>query len=112
LREACYLLKEGVADAASIDTVVKESIGLRWALNGPFEITDYGGLDIWAKVLNNLLPFLDNSITVPDIIAEKVAHNKIGVKTGEGFFNYDCNISNQEILKQRKLLKSVLDIKK
>ncbi|MEQ7802647.1 3-hydroxyacyl-CoA dehydrogenase NAD-binding domain-containing protein [Pedobacter sp. ASV1-7] len=112
LREACYLLKEGVADAASIDTVVKESIGLRWALNGPFEITDYGGLDIWAKVLNNLLPFLDNSITVPDIIAEKVAHNKIGVKTGEGFFNYECNISNQEILKQRKLLKSVLDIKK
>lgn len=32
LREACFLLDEGIADAASIDTVVKESIGMRWAL--------------------------------------------------------------------------------
>jgi 3-hydroxybutyryl-CoA dehydrogenase len=111
LREACYLLEQGIADAADIDTVVKESIGLRWALNGPFEITDYGGLDIWAKVLNNLLPVLDNRTTAPDSITEKVKQNKIGVRAGEGFFKYDKDASNEEILKQRKSLKKVLSCK-
>lgn len=111
LREACYLLKEGIADASSIDTVVKESIGLRWALNGPFEIMDYGGLDIWDKVLSNLLPVLDNTTTVPEIIVEKVKQNKLGAKTRDGFFSYRSDVKSEEILKQRRLLKLVSEVK-
>ncbi len=40
LREAVHLLKAGVADAESIDAVVRDGLGLRWALLGPFGVAD------------------------------------------------------------------------
>jgi 3-hydroxybutyryl-CoA dehydrogenase len=89
LREAIYLVEQRVADVHAIDCVVKQSIGLRWALSGPFETMDYGGLDIWEKVLSNLLPLLSNATAVPDIITEKVNQNHFGAKTGSGFYQYD-----------------------
>lgn len=109
LREACFLIENGIADAGQIDTVMKESIGMRWAASGPFQVADYGGLDIWEKVLDNLLPVLDNKAQVPAIIREKVKLNELGVKTGKGFFNYDLKDRKEQPddwnLKLMKLLK-------
>lgn len=105
LREALYLIDQGVAGAPEIDEVMKQSIGLRWSLNGPFEVADYGGLDIWEKVLQNLMPLLDNSSEVPGIIKEKVLDNDLGVKTGSGFYKYDpLSITKQVVYHERKLL--------
>jgi 3-hydroxybutyryl-CoA dehydrogenase len=108
LREACFLLEEGIADAAQIDTVVKESIGLRWALSGPFQVADYGGLDIWEKVLTNLLPLLDNKTDVPESIREKVKCNELGLKSGKGFFNYDQSPSQEQAREWTARLVSLL----
>lgn len=36
IREACYMVKEGVVTIEELDDVVVNSIGLRWAVNGPF----------------------------------------------------------------------------
>jgi 3-hydroxybutyryl-CoA dehydrogenase len=109
LREACFLLENDIADARQIDTVMKESIGLRWALSGPFEIVDYGGLDIWVKVLSNLLADLNNQAEVPAILIEKVKQNDLGLKAGKGFFTYDSKDANEHSdernLKFIKLLK-------
>lgn len=112
LREACYLIKEGVADAESIDTVVTESIGLRWALKGPFATIDYGGLDIWQKVLENLLPILDRQIEVPDMIVQKNKNNHLGLKTGIGFFDYQFDDRELYLVKQKDQLEKLLDVKK
>lgn len=108
LREACYLLAEGIADAADIDTVMTQSIGTRWALSGPFEIADYGGLDIWEKVLGNLMPVLDNTTQVPAVISEKVHQHNLGLKTGKGFFNYDQNEGRSRIEEWNKKLVEIL----
>ncbi len=88
LREACSLVQQGVAHAEDIDTAVKMSIGLRWAIRGPFEIADYGGLDVWERVLTNLLPDLDNSPAVPQVLREHVERKELGVKTGKGFYEH------------------------
>lgn len=40
LREAYRLVGEGVASAGDIDTVVRLSLGPRWALSGPFETAE------------------------------------------------------------------------
>ena len=40
VREAMHLLKTGVADADAIDAVVRDGLGLRWALLGPFAVAD------------------------------------------------------------------------
>lgn len=47
LREAYRLLAEGVIDVAGLDTLVRDGLGLRWALSGPFETVELntaGGL--------------------------------------------------------------------
>ncbi|HEX7920053.1 MAG TPA: 3-hydroxyacyl-CoA dehydrogenase NAD-binding domain-containing protein, partial [Bradyrhizobium sp.] len=36
MREACYLVQEGVVTVDELDDIVTSSIGLRWAVNGPF----------------------------------------------------------------------------
>lgn len=89
LREACWLLRNGVADAGQIDAAVKEGIGLRYAFKGPFEIADFGGLDIWEKVAERLFPELDNSGSAPELLPAKVRNGELGLKSGKGFYEYD-----------------------
>jgi ketoreductase RED1 len=43
LREAVYLVEEGIVDAADLDDAVKNSLGLRWAAVGPLEGMHLGG---------------------------------------------------------------------
>ena len=42
-KECVHLVLEGVVDAAELDQVMTESIGLRWATAGPFESYHLGG---------------------------------------------------------------------
>lgn len=101
LREACHLLASGVADAEQIDRAMKEGPGLRWALNGPFEIADFGGLDIWEKVTGNLFPTLDNGLTAPEPIRDNVRNGKLGVKSGSGFYDYGDGHSRESVVERR-----------
>jgi 3-hydroxyacyl-CoA dehydrogenase len=65
VREAVHLLKSGVADVDAIDAVVRDGLGLRWALFGPFEVADtnkdegvrayFGGYEQWITDLMNQL---------------------------------------------------------
>jgi 3-hydroxybutyryl-CoA dehydrogenase len=111
LREACFLLESGIADAEQIDKAMTAGIGPRWAIAGPFEISDRGGLDIWEKVLKNLLPELSNETSVPAIISEKVNEHQLGLKTGKGFFdhlnadNAAYDVSLNRLLSLKKELK-------
>jgi L-gulonate 3-dehydrogenase len=76
VREAVHLLKAGVADVEAIDTVVREGLGLRWALLGPFGVADtnndqgvrgyFGGHETWITDLMNQLgptPTLEPELT-------------------------------------------------
>jgi 3-hydroxyacyl-CoA dehydrogenase len=40
LREAISLVESGVADVDAVDTVIREGLGLRWALMGPFGVAN------------------------------------------------------------------------
>jgi 3-hydroxyacyl-CoA dehydrogenase len=40
LREAYCLVRDGVASVDDIDTVVRDGLGLRWSVVGPFETVD------------------------------------------------------------------------
>jgi 3-hydroxybutyryl-CoA dehydrogenase len=87
-REAFNLLQAGVADIEQIDRAMKDGPGMRWAISGPFEIIDFGGLDVWAKVTGHLFPELDNSVTAPEPLLEKVREGQLGIKSGQGFYDY------------------------
>jgi 3-hydroxyacyl-CoA dehydrogenase len=54
LREAYCLVRDGVADVEGIDRVVREGLGRRWAVIGPFETADLntrGGIEAHAQRL-------------------------------------------------------------
>jgi 3-hydroxyacyl-CoA dehydrogenase len=40
LREAYCLVRDGVASAADVDRIVRDALGLRWSVIGPFETAD------------------------------------------------------------------------
>ena len=89
LREALHLVDTGVVDAEELDAVVASGIGFRWAFLGPLQIADFGGLDTWQYVTENLFPLLDNSPEPPPVLRERVARGELGVKSGQGFYRYD-----------------------
>jgi 3-hydroxyacyl-CoA dehydrogenase len=54
LREAYCLVRDGVAEVDDIDRVVREGLGRRWAVIGPFETADLntrGGIEAHARRL-------------------------------------------------------------
>jgi L-gulonate 3-dehydrogenase len=75
VREAVHLLKSGVADVDAIDAVIRDGLGLRWALLGPFAVADtnkddgvrayFGGYEEWITDLMNQLgptPAFDHAL--------------------------------------------------
>lgn len=88
-REVFSLIENEVAVAEDIDKALKFGPAFRYATTGQLEIADFGGLDIWAIVGDNLLKDMDNSKGANPILSTKVADGKLGFKSGEGFFTYD-----------------------
>src|SRR5207253_6552499 len=40
IREAVCLVEDGIADADAVDAVIRDGLGLRWALLGPFGVAN------------------------------------------------------------------------
>lgn len=96
MREAFSLLANGIAEAHEIDTVMKDGIGFRWAFVGPIETADFGGLDTWQRVMDNLAPELDKSEAAPAIIRKLVEKGDLGTKTGAGIYSYaDTSVADR-----------------
>jgi len=96
-REAFFLLEQGVADAADIDLAVTAGPGFRWSFIGPIETADFGGLDTWKRVIENLAPVLDKSERAPAMIERCVDNGQLGTKTGKGIYAYEERSVNQKI---------------
>lgn len=87
-REVFSLIENGVADPEDIDKALKFGPAFRYATTGQLEVADFGGLDIWCVVGDNLLKEMDNSQAANPALREKVSEGKLGLKSGEGFFKY------------------------
>jgi len=85
LEEAYKLLHENVASKEDIDKAVK--LGLKWPM-GPFELSDFIGLDVVLAILGTLKLEVDERFTPPDILIERVKKGLLGRKSGVGFYNY------------------------
>lgn len=88
-REVFSLIEQGVAEPADIDKALKFGPAFRYATTGQLEVADFGGLDIWSIVGDNLLKVMDNRQGANDLLKLKVAEGKLGIKTGEGFYKYE-----------------------
>jgi 3-hydroxybutyryl-CoA dehydrogenase len=54
LREALWLVQEGVVTPEVVDEIVRDGLARRWRLTGPFETAQLGGPETFAAVAANL----------------------------------------------------------
>jgi 3-hydroxybutyryl-CoA dehydrogenase len=97
VREVFDLYEKGVASAEDIDKAVKGSFGFRLASIGPLLTADLGGLELWLKVAENLLPQIQSSTDPPKALQSLVSHGHFGIKTGKGFYDYAVDFSKAEL---------------
>jgi 3-hydroxybutyryl-CoA dehydrogenase len=86
--EAMRMVEQGVASAVDIDTAMKLGYGHPM---GPLELTDLVGLDVRLGIALYLSTVLGAGFTPPQILIDKVAANKLGKKTGEGFYAWSAD---------------------
>jgi len=98
LNEAVYALYEGVAGVYEIDTVMK--LGMAHPM-GPLQLADFIGLDVCLSILNVLYEGFGNPKYAPcPLLVNMVTANKLGIKSGEGFYDYSESRKAEKISKQ------------
>ena len=88
LREALYLVEEGVVSAEQIDEVVLYGFGPRYSSIGIMEHYDTAGLPLQLQVQSNLFPTLCNATGPQKVLTDLLAEGKLGVKTKEGVLDW------------------------
>lgn len=85
LREAIQLVQRGLASPEAVDTVVREGLGLRWALMGPFAVwnttTDGGIREFFQKhgdAFEQLCSELDHDLKVTPQLVDHIARSVDG----------------------------------
>ena len=90
MNEAARMVEEGVASAEEIDKAIIYGFGFRFAILGLLEFIDWGGGDILYHTSRYMTQALGNDrYAAPDIIERNMAEGRIGLKTRQGFLNYD-----------------------
>ena len=86
INEAIETLYNGVAGVEEIDTVMK--LGMAHPM-GPLQLADFIGLDVCLAILNVMYDGFKNPKYAPNpLLVNMVMAGKLGVKSGEGFYDY------------------------
>lgn len=106
LREALYLVDQGVIAKEDVDDVMKYGLGLRYACLGPLEIADLGGLDTFYHISKYLMADLCNDGGVPKLLNDCYRQEQFGIKSKKGFYDYSAGKDLLAItMRDDKLLK-------
>jgi 3-hydroxybutyryl-CoA dehydrogenase len=100
LREAVYIVQEGIATAEDVDCALKTGFGLRLPVYGVFEHADLVGLDLTHTGLSYTAPDLYSQPQAPPLLKELLAKGDLGVKSGKGFYDWSRK-SAEEVAARR-----------
>ncbi|MBD0832698.1 3-hydroxybutyryl-CoA dehydrogenase [Aestuariibaculum sediminum] len=98
LNESIETLYNGVAGVYEIDTVMK--LGMAHPM-GPLQLADFIGLDVCLSILNVMYDGFKNPKYAPcPLLVNMVRAGKLGVKSGEGFYDYSESRKAEKIAAQ------------
>ena len=98
INESIETLYNGVAGVAEIDTVMK--LGMAHPM-GPLQLADFIGLDVCLSILNVMYDGFKNPKYAPcPLLVNMVMAGKLGVKSGEGFYDYSESRKAEKVSKQ------------
>jgi 3-hydroxybutyryl-CoA dehydrogenase len=98
INEAIITLHEGVAGVEEIDTVMM--LGMAHPM-GPLHLADFIGLDVCLSILEVMHEGFGNPKYAPcPLLVNMVTAGKLGVKSGEGFYDYSEGPRNKKLSAQ------------
>ena len=98
INEAIETLYNGVAGVYEIDTVMK--LGMAHPM-GPLQLADFIGLDVCLSILEVMYDGFKNQKYAPcPLLVNMVRAGKLGVKSGEGFYDYAESRKAEKISQQ------------
>jgi 3-hydroxybutyryl-CoA dehydrogenase len=89
LREAFYLVEQGIASLEDVDRSFRNDMGWWTTIAGPFRWMDLTGIPAYMAVMEGLLPELCNTTEVPKLMKDLVARGALGIANHDGFYPYD-----------------------
>jgi 3-hydroxybutyryl-CoA dehydrogenase len=100
INEAIETLFHGVGGVEEIDTVMK--LGMAHPM-GPLQLADFIGLDVCLSILNVMHEGFKNPKYAPcPLLVNMVMAGKLGVKSGEGFYDYSESRKAEKVSAQFK----------
>ena len=97
INESIETLYNGVAGVEGIDNVMK--LGLAHPM-GPLQLADFIGLDVCLSILNVMYDGYKNPKYAPcPLLVNMVKAGKLGIKSGEGFYDYSESRKAEKISK-------------
>ena len=98
INEAILTLEEGVSGVEEIDTVM--ILGMSHPM-GPLNLADFIGLDVCLSILEVMHEGFKNPKYAPSkTLINMVDEGKLGIKSGEGFYDYSDGKKNKKISSQ------------
>ena len=98
INESIETLFNNVAGVEEIDTVMK--LGMAHPM-GPLQLADFIGLDVCLSILNVMYDGFKNPKYAPcPLLVNMVRAGKLGVKSGEGFYDYFESRKAEKVAKQ------------
>ncbi|WP_420593259.1 3-hydroxyacyl-CoA dehydrogenase family protein [Robiginitalea biformata] len=98
INEAIESLYTGVAGVQEIDTVMKLGMGHPM---GPLQLADFIGLDVCLSILDVLSDgFRNPKYAACPLLRKMVTAGKLGVKSGEGFYDYSESRKAERVSRQ------------
>lgn len=98
INEAIYTLHENVSSVEGIDTVM--ILGMSHPM-GPLHLADFIGLDVCLSILEVMYSGFNNKKYQPcSLLIKMVKNGKLGIKSGEGFYNYSDGPRNKKVASQ------------
>ena len=87
-REAISIVENGIADAKTVDTAIKNSFGLRLPQLAPLENSDMVGTQLTYNIHNYILRDLEDTHEPSPLLSKMLEEGKLGFKSGEGFMQW------------------------
>lgn len=112
LREAIHIVEQGIASVEDVDTAVKNGLGRRFPVYGPLEHNDVVGLDTLHAIQSYMCPSLCSDPEPAPLLRDKFNNGDFGVKTGQGFYDWQVRDGDELTSKRNQFLLELLKMER
>ncbi len=110
MREALYLIQDGVVSPEGVDIAVRFGFGFRFIACGPIMQKKMSGWDTNYLVGSALYPHLHSEPAYPSMIKDMVDKGQLGMKTKRGFWEWNDASAAKEKARIEKALQAGFEI--